>query len=87
MSNLHLNPSPFAMPLAAMRGIQVQNYRQTRVRSGICPSQTYAYQGFAPAAGGHHSGQIPFNPHHGAHPVDDTIVFPPQPVLPGYSVR
>jgi hypothetical protein len=87
MPNVHLNPSPFAMPLAAMRSTQVQNYLQTRVRSVVCPSQTYAYQGFAPTAGGHYSGQIPFNPHHGAHPVNDTIVFPPHLVHPGYSVR
>jgi hypothetical protein len=87
MPNLHLNPSPFAMPLAAMRDAQVQNYRQTRVRSGVCPSQTYAYQGFAPTAGGHYSGQMAFSPHRGAHPVYDTISFPPHPVHPGYSVR
>jgi hypothetical protein len=85
MPNLHPSLSPFATPLAAMRGTQVQNYHQTHVRSGVCPaSRTYAYPG---TARGHYNGQIPFNPHHGAHPANDTIVFPPHPVLPGYSVR
>ena len=79
MPNLHPSVSPFAMPFAATHGTQVQNYHQTHVRSGVCPSRTYAYQG---TARGHYDGQIP---HHGGHPVNDTIVFPSHPVFP-YSV-
>ena len=72
MPNRHHSHSFHARPPTAMpSGRQVQSHHQTRVQSAV--GQAHEQQG----TGGLCRNQMPFNPHHGAYPVNDTTVYPP----------
>jgi hypothetical protein len=89
MSNQHPGLFSFARPPTSRpSGTQVQCHHQMRGQSSA--DQAYTYQGTS--RGGHYRGQMLFNPHHGAHPVNDMTIYPPHrgephPFPPGHGVR
>jgi hypothetical protein len=91
MPNRPSSPSLFAIPPSTMLSDPlVQSHHETRVQmvqSGV--GQTHTYQG---SGGGRCSGEMPFNPLHGAHSVSDMTVYPlhpggPHSFHPGHNVR
>ncbi|KAF8500868.1 hypothetical protein F5888DRAFT_1309200 [Russula emetica] len=79
MTNQHPGLYSLARP-PSPHNTQVLSHHHMPVQLGV--GQAFAYQG---TRGGSSGAQIPFNPHHGAHPVNTMPVNPPRSLHPGYN--